>query len=78
MTRILIMEGAEPWVSGFYFKAVVQSVFLFGSETWVVTPNMGRALGGVPGPGGTTADGAAPAAETPREVEVHLVGGGKG
>ena len=45
MTRILIREGAEPWVSGFLFKFIVQAVLLFGSETWVVTPLMGRALG---------------------------------
>ena len=32
MTRILSREGARPWVSGFFFKAVVQSVLLFGVE----------------------------------------------
>ena len=46
MTRILIMEGAEPRVSGFFFKSVVQAVLLFGLEAWVVTPCMGRVLGG--------------------------------
>ena len=46
MTRILSREGAEPLVSGFFFKAVVQAVFLFGSETWVVTPRMGRSMRG--------------------------------
>ena len=33
MTRILSREGAQPRVSGFFFKAVVQAVLLFGSET---------------------------------------------
>ena len=33
-------------MSGFFFKSVVQAVFLFGSETWVVNPCMVRALGG--------------------------------
>ena len=33
-------------MSGFFFKAVVQAVLLFGTETWVVTPHMGRVLGG--------------------------------
>ena len=28
------------------FKVVVQSVLIFGAETWVVTPHMGRVLGG--------------------------------
>ena len=34
-------------MSGFFFKAVVQAVLLFGLDTWVVTPCMGRDLGGV-------------------------------
>ena len=46
MTQILSREGADPRVSGFFFKYVVQAVLLFGLETWVVTPLMGRALGG--------------------------------
>ena len=46
MTRNLIREGAVPWVSGFFFKAVVKAVLLFGSETWVVTSRMGNDLGG--------------------------------
>ena len=45
MTRILIREGAAPWVSGFFFKAVVQAVLIFGSKTWAVTPRMGEDLG---------------------------------
>ena len=35
-----------PRVSGFFFKAVVQAILLFGSETWVANPRMGKALGG--------------------------------
>ena len=46
MLHILSREGAVPQVSGFFFKAVVQAVLLFGAETWVVTPLMGKALGG--------------------------------
>ena len=46
MTRILSRKGAEPRVFRFFFKAMVQAVFLFGSDTWVVTPCMERALGG--------------------------------
>ena len=44
MTRILNREGAEPRVSGFFFKAVVQVGLLFSLETWVVIPYIGRAL----------------------------------
>ena len=47
MSHILSREGVVPLVSGFFFKAVVQAVLLFGAETWVVTPLMGKALGGV-------------------------------
>ena len=47
MESILGREGDIPRVSGMFLKAVVQAVLLFGSETWVITPCMGRALGGV-------------------------------
>ena len=33
-------------VSGFFFKAVVQSVLIFGGKMWVVIPRMGQVLGG--------------------------------
>ena len=46
MSRILSREGAKPRVFGFFFKAVVQAVLIFGLDTWVVTPGMGKALGG--------------------------------
>ena len=38
--------GLRPQVSGFFFKVVLQSVFLFSAETWVVILHMGRVLGG--------------------------------
>ena len=47
MTRVLSREGARLWVSGFFFKAVVYLVLLFGAEMWVVTPNMGQFLVGL-------------------------------
>ena len=45
MARILGQEGNIPWVLGAFFKAVVQAVLLFRSETWLLTSCMGRALG---------------------------------
>ena len=39
---ILSREGATKRVLGNFFKAVVQQVLLFGAETWVVSPYMGR------------------------------------
>ena len=38
--------GSGAWGSGFFFKAVVQSLLLFGADTWVFPPRMGKALGG--------------------------------
>ena len=46
MSRILSREGERTRVSIFLFKAVIQSVLLFGAEMWVVTPRMLRVLGG--------------------------------
>ena len=43
---ILSREGARLRVSIFFFKSIVQPVLIFGAETWVVTPCMGRVLGG--------------------------------
>ena len=45
MTRILCQEGVELRVSGFFSKAVVQAVLLFGSEAWILTPCIEQALG---------------------------------
>ena len=44
LSHILSREGADKRVSGNFFKAVVQVVLLFGAETWVLTPRIGRAL----------------------------------
>jgi hypothetical protein len=41
---ILARDGATPRVSGMFYKAVVQSILLFGSETWVMTNPMLKAL----------------------------------
>ena len=44
LTRILIWEGENPNISGFFFKAVIQVLLLFRAETWDVTPQMERDL----------------------------------
>ena len=44
----------------------------------MVTPRMGKALGGGgSGPGGETVDGTAPAEDTGRKMDIHLGGDGK-
>ena len=44
LSRILSLEGADPKVSGNFYKAMAQAVLLFGAETWVLTQSMDWAL----------------------------------
>ena len=46
MTRVLSREGTDAWTLGQIYLAVVQSVMMYGSETWVMTPHIGRVLRG--------------------------------
>ena len=46
LSRLLVREGATPLVSGKFYKAVVQAVLLYGSETWVWTESMRLAFQG--------------------------------
>ena len=46
VSRILGCEGLNSWTSGDFIKVVIQAVLLFGFDTWVVTPHVGRTLGG--------------------------------
>ena len=41
---ILSREGADPKVSGYFYKAVVQAVLLFRAETWVLALRMEQDL----------------------------------
>jgi hypothetical protein len=38
--RVLDKEGASPRAKGFFYKTIVQSVLLYGCETWTVTGSM--------------------------------------
>jgi hypothetical protein len=44
ISRVLRREGSDPRSTAMFCKAVVITVILFGSETWVVTPSMLKAL----------------------------------
>ena len=44
MARVIGREGADPKVSRTFYIAVTQVVLLFGSETWVLTERMEKAL----------------------------------
>jgi hypothetical protein len=37
ISRILSREDASPRISAMFYKATIQTVLLFGSETWVIT-----------------------------------------
>ncbi len=36
--KVLRSKNASPHVCGYFYKAVIQGVLLFGSETWNLTP----------------------------------------
>ena len=46
VSRLLAREGASPKVSASFYKAIVQSTLLYGSETWVITSPILKALDG--------------------------------
>ena len=46
LSRVMRAENASPWVCDLFYKATVQAVLLFGSETWNVTLTMWRGLDG--------------------------------
>ena len=46
LTRVLIREGTDARNSGQIYLAVFQSVMMYSLETWVMTPHIGRVLGG--------------------------------
>ena len=46
MSRILGWKVADARTSGMLYKAFVRAILLFSLETWVMTPRIGRTLGG--------------------------------
>ena len=45
---MLSREGADVWILGRVYVLVVQAVMLYGSETWVMIPHIGRFFGRIP------------------------------
>jgi hypothetical protein len=37
ISKILTTQGVEPRVKGYFYKAIVQAVLLYGSESWYMT-----------------------------------------
>ena len=46
MNQVLSKEGEDARTLGQIYWEVVQSVLLYGSETWILPPRMKRVLGG--------------------------------
>lgn len=46
LARVMHAENASPRVCGMFYKATVQAVLLYGSETWTLNPAMVRSLEG--------------------------------
>ena len=46
VSRVLRAENASPRVCGMFYKATVQAILLFGSETWNITTPMQNRLEG--------------------------------
>ena len=46
LSRVLVRDGATPRISGMFYKAVVQTVLLFGCEAWTITDAMWSVLCG--------------------------------
>ena len=46
MSSLLTREGADAPLYGRVYVEVVQAVMLYRSDTWVMTPHIGRSLGG--------------------------------
>jgi hypothetical protein len=44
--RVLVRDGADPRTMAYFYKCVVQTVLLYGAETWVISNRMLRALEG--------------------------------
>ena len=44
LARVMRAENASPRVCGMFYKATVQAVLLYGSETWNLSPAMLRCL----------------------------------
>jgi hypothetical protein len=40
IARILTIDGASPRVMGYFYEAIIQTVLLYGSESWTLTGRM--------------------------------------
>ena len=45
-TEVWFSRGGDAQTSGTFYKAAIQATILFRSYTWVMTPRIGRTLGG--------------------------------
>jgi hypothetical protein len=77
VSRVLVREGADPKTAAMFYKAVVQSVLLYGCETWDTSPTV-LALSGFQ-QSGAAAFGSQPSVLSQREpVDLPTFGGSFG
>ena len=43
---LLLQEGADPKMSEIFYRAVLQAILLYGSETWVLLASMEKRIEG--------------------------------
>ena len=46
VAQILLREGAMSSTMAYFYKAIVQAVLLFGSESWVMTERLWKIVNG--------------------------------
>ena len=46
VSKVLGSEKVEPKIAAIFYRAAVQSVLLYGAETWVITKSVLKKLGG--------------------------------
>ena len=46
LSRIVGQEGVDTHTSGNFYMAMVLAILIFGAETWVIYPSIGKTLGG--------------------------------
>ena len=45
-SRVLGREGADSQMTGMFYITMVQAVLIYGSKKWVMSPHIGKMLGG--------------------------------
>ena len=47
LSQLIKRDWEDTWMSGFFYTMVVQVVLLYKSESWVMSPQIGKVLGSI-------------------------------